>query len=76
MHATYRTCSSHLAHSALDLFLLNMEPVSQAYTALHKTDKQPALKARLQPFFLETNQGHPDAWQFGSEYLGIKARKR
>jgi len=61
---------------ALEFFLRNMGPVSQAYASLQEAEKQQALKADLERFFLETNQGQPNAWQVDSEYLEIKARKR
>ena len=63
-------------NSALGFFLRNMGPVGQAYASLQGTEKQPALRADLERFFVETNQGQPNAWQVDSQYLMITALKR
>jgi SAM-dependent methyltransferase len=62
--------------AALDFFLRNMGPLGQAYRALQGTEKGQVLKADLERFFADTNQGQPEAWQVDSEYLKIEARKR
>lgn len=73
---TYRMQFPFGCDSALEFFLRNMGPVGQAYASLQGTEKQPMLKADLERFFLETNQGQPSSWQVDSEYLEIEALKR
>jgi ubiquinone/menaquinone biosynthesis C-methylase UbiE len=73
---TYRMQFPFGCDSALEFFLRNMGPVGQAYASLQGTEKQPAFKADLERFFLQTNQGQPNAWQVDSEYLKIEALKR
>jgi len=73
---TYRMQFPFGPNQTLEFFLRNMGPVGQAYASLQEAGNQPALQAELERFFLETNQGQPNAWQVDSEYLAIMACKR
>jgi ubiquinone/menaquinone biosynthesis C-methylase UbiE len=73
---TYRMQFPFGPEAVLDFFLHNMGPIAQAYGSLNGTEKQRLLRADLEHFFQQTNQGNPDAWRVDSEYLQVEGRKR